>query len=414
MSQHHAFGTSTTVKGVAASERNAIAGGPFGSDLVSSDYTTHGVPVIRGTNMNRRYVGGSFVFVSPAKADTLSRNTARPGDLVFTQRGTLGQVALVPDAPYSRYLLSQSQMKLTPDPDQADTNYLYYWFTSPNLQHHIVSSAIQTGVPHTNLAILQSYPVTLPPLSEQRKIVAILSTWDQAIELTERLIAAKQQRRTGLMQQLLTGKIRFGTDDPEYRSVTVGEVVEKLATAIEVEPTATYREIGIRSHGKGIFHKEPVLGAVIGEKRVYKVKPDCLTFNIVFAWEQAIAVTTANEEEFVCSHRFPMFKPKASVADPKYLLAFFLSPKGTEMLELASPGGAGRNRTLGQSAFLKLKVPLPNVEFQKRFVCLIDTLDSELSLLAQKLDALRRQKKGLMQQLLTGRVRVRVDEPPGV
>jgi type I restriction enzyme, S subunit len=87
---------STSVSGIAASSRNAIVGGPFGSDLVSNDYVDDGVPVIRGQNMGGRWVSGTFAFVSPAKAASLVANLVRPGDIIFTQRGTLGQVSLVP------------------------------------------------------------------------------------------------------------------------------------------------------------------------------------------------------------------------------------------------------------------------------------------------------------------------------
>jgi type I restriction enzyme S subunit len=79
---------------VAAPERNALVGGPFGSNLVSRDYVDYGVPVIRGQNMGGRWISGEFVYVTPDKANSLSANLARPGDIIFTQRGTLGQVAL--------------------------------------------------------------------------------------------------------------------------------------------------------------------------------------------------------------------------------------------------------------------------------------------------------------------------------
>ena len=103
----------STVRGIASSADNAIVGGPFGSDLVSNDYVQVGVPVIRGQNMGAKWVSGNFVFVSQAKAKALDANLARPGDLVFTQRGTLGQVSLVPDGPFELYVISQSQMKVT-------------------------------------------------------------------------------------------------------------------------------------------------------------------------------------------------------------------------------------------------------------------------------------------------------------
>src|SRR5699024_961811 len=104
------------VEELAASAPHAIAGGPFGSNLVSADYVADGVPVIRGVNLpfGRRFSLSDLVYVSEAKADTLGINTARAGDLVFTQRGTLGQVGIVPDdARCDRFIISQSQMKLT-------------------------------------------------------------------------------------------------------------------------------------------------------------------------------------------------------------------------------------------------------------------------------------------------------------
>lgn len=168
---------------LAAPGKNSIVGGPFGSNLVSKDYVSDGVPVIRGQNMGDRWVGGDFVFVSTEKAETLSPNKARPGDLVFTQRGTLGQVSIVPDSPFPEYIVSQSQMKLTVDPCKADVHFLYYVFRSPEQLDYIKNTAIQTGVPHTNLGILRRTPIRLPPLEEQRTIAALLGTLDDRITL---------------------------------------------------------------------------------------------------------------------------------------------------------------------------------------------------------------------------------------
>jgi type I restriction enzyme S subunit len=105
---------------------------------------------------------------------------------VFTQRGTLGQVSLIPNKPYGRYLISQSQMKLTVDPKRADPLFLYYVFCTPQQQEYIRGRAIQTGVPHTNLGILRSTPVPAPPLSKQRAIARILGSLDDKIELNWR------------------------------------------------------------------------------------------------------------------------------------------------------------------------------------------------------------------------------------
>ena len=168
---------------IAAPVRNAIVGGPFGSNLVSNDYVAAGVPVIRGQNMDGKWVSGNFAFVSLEKAAQLSQNVARPGDVVFTQRGTLGQVSLVPNGRYDMYVVSQSQMKITVDPTKADAVFIYYLFKTPEQLQYIFNSAIQTGVPHTNLGILKATPINLPPLSIQRSIAAVVSSLDDRIAL---------------------------------------------------------------------------------------------------------------------------------------------------------------------------------------------------------------------------------------
>jgi len=168
---------------LAAPVKNAIVGGPFGSNLVSKDYVVSGVPVIRGQNMGEKWVSGSFVFVSPEKARQLEQNKARPGDVVFTQRGTLGQVSIVPASPYAEYVVSQSQMKITLDPNKADAGFIYYLFKSEHQLRYILNSAIQTGVPHTNLGILRKTPVTVPSLKAQKSIAGVLCALDDRITL---------------------------------------------------------------------------------------------------------------------------------------------------------------------------------------------------------------------------------------
>jgi type I restriction enzyme S subunit len=136
-----------------------------------------------------RWVSGDFVYVTPEKADALSSNCAQPGDLIFTQRGTIGQVALVPNVGPERYLISQSQMKLSVDSDKADALFLYYVFSGLEQQQYIQVNAIRTGVPHTNLGILRNTPLLLPPLADQKKIAAAVGLLDSKIELNHRINA---------------------------------------------------------------------------------------------------------------------------------------------------------------------------------------------------------------------------------
>ena len=194
------------IEDIAACERNALVGGPFGSNLVSRDYVDFGVPVIRGQNLGLgRWVTGEFAYVGEQKALKLSANWARPGDIVFTQRGTLGQVAVVPEGPFDRYVISQSQMKLTVDPSKADPLFVYYAFTTNQMQEYVLNHSITTGVPHTNLGILRQTPIPLPPLPEQSAIAHILGTLDDKIELNRRMNETLEAHRQRPVQIVVRG-----------------------------------------------------------------------------------------------------------------------------------------------------------------------------------------------------------------
>ena len=184
----------------------------------------------------------------------------------------------------------------------------------------------------------------------------------------------------------------------------LGSVLKKLSDPVDVDATKVYREIGIRSHGKGIFHKPQVLGETLGNKRVFWVHPGCFTFNVVFAWEQAIAATSSNEEGMIASHRFPMYKPLNEQCDVSFLVYLFQTPYGKHLLGLASPGGAGRNRTLSQEGFLNTRINLPPLPEQQKISGILSTWDRAIDLTDKLIAAKQKRKQALMQQLLTGKV----------
>jgi len=178
---------------LAADVPYAIVGGPFGSKLTSADYIDEGVPVIRGTNLSagRYLTQDGFVYVSEEKVQhDLFGNLAHKGDIIFTQRGTLGQVALIPqDARFDTYVVSQSQMKMTVDPTKADARFIYYWFTCRDTIESIVSRNSSSGVPHINLSVLRDFEVPVPDRNSQTRIADLLSAYDDLIENNRKRIA---------------------------------------------------------------------------------------------------------------------------------------------------------------------------------------------------------------------------------
>ena len=191
--------------------RYSFVGGPFGSNLTSRDYVEEGIPVIRGTNLSsdREFLDEGFVFVREEKADALRSNTAHAGDLVFTQRGTLGQVGIIPEnSIFSRYIISQSQMKLTVDAKRVNSRYVYYYFRHPETVQKVINHALTSGVPHINLGILKNFEIPLPPISVQTEIVKILSTYDDLIENNRRRIALLEDAARQVYQEWFV-RLRF-------------------------------------------------------------------------------------------------------------------------------------------------------------------------------------------------------------
>jgi hypothetical protein len=159
----------------------------------------------------------------------------------------------------------------------------------------------------------------------------------------------------------------------------MGEIAPLVRRPIQVDPESTYREIGIKSFARGVFHKPPSSGLEIGQKRVFSIEPGDLLFNIVFAWEGAVAVASEGERGTIGSHRFLTCVVNNEVADVRYLYWWFSRGEGRDQLLKSSPGGAGRNRTLGVDKLAAIQVPLPPIDEQRRIVSRIDALAAKLS-----------------------------------
>jgi type I restriction enzyme S subunit len=173
-----------------------FVGGPFGSELTTKDYVDEGVPVIRGNNLSKygKFHDDDFVFVTDEKAVSLRSNSAYPGDLIFTQRGTLGQVGLIPkDATYDKYVVSQSQMKLTVDETKVNPLFVYYYFCLPTTIQRILGSVSTSGVPHINLSTLKAFKIPVPDKHVQNSIVELVRPYDDLIE--------NNRRRIGLLEE---------------------------------------------------------------------------------------------------------------------------------------------------------------------------------------------------------------------
>ena len=263
------------------------------------------------------------------------------------------------------------------------------------------------GVVRSNIGQkdLEKVMLPIPSTNEQQKIAEILSTWDKAIELKEKLIEEKKEFKRGLMQKLLFKRV---ANNISWNETQLRKCLIPTSYPIN-KPSESYYALGIRSHCKGTLVRHIEDPKKVAMDTLYEVKENELIANITFAWEGAITILSKKDEGKIVSHRFPTYKFNKEYAIPDYFKHLIKTKWFVFQLGLLSPGGAGRNRVLNKTDFLKLKVILPSVEEQRKISNFLNSIDNEVDLLNKELNQLKEQKRGLMQLLLTGIVRVEVD-----
>ncbi|MGC5052829.1 restriction endonuclease subunit S [Micromonospora sp. DT48] len=178
---------------LASQDRWSFTIGPFGSKVTTADYRLNGVPFIRGVNLaSGVFLDEDFVFIDESTADDVRSANAKSGDLIFTRKGTIGQVSMIPRKPrFPRYVISGSQMKARLEPSRALPEFYYYWFRSPEGQHALLSNAVTVGVPSlaNSLETLRNIVVPNPPIEEQRAIAEVVGALDDKIAVNDRIAA---------------------------------------------------------------------------------------------------------------------------------------------------------------------------------------------------------------------------------
>jgi len=238
--------------------------------------------------------------------------------------------------------------------------------------------------------------------TEQQKIDNFLSSVDKKIkQLTEKQ-SLLQQYKKGIMQKLFAQEICFkgeqGNDFPDWEEKSLAEVLTPKIREVN-KPSEKYLAIGIRSHMKGTFQKPGFDPDDIAMEKLFVLKENDLVVNITFAWEGAIAIVKPEDDGGLVSHRFPTYTFKKDQATHEFFRHIIMQKRFKYMLDVISPGGAGRNRVLSKKEFLKLKWTLPSVAEQNKIALFLGELDKKIDFTRQQIEQTKTFKKGLLQQM---------------
>ncbi|MEK4221678.1 restriction endonuclease subunit S [Bacillus sp. FSL W8-0116] len=245
--------------------------------------------------------------------------------------------------------------------------------------------------------------VCIPEVKEQKKIAKIISTWDKAIELKEKLIEQKKQQKKGLMQKLLTGEVRLPGYSGEWKKVKLGEILKERK-----ETGYTELELLAITSSKGVVKRTEVdiKDNSSEDKSKYKrILPNDIGYNTMRMWQ---GVSGVSKYEGIVSPAYTILKPTNKV-NSNFIGYLFKLPKIINLFRRYSQGLVSDTLNLKYENLKGIKVTIPqDVEEQKKIAEILLSIDNEIEMLQEYVNYLKQQKKGLMQLLLTGKVRVKV------
>ena len=390
-----------------AKEKYSFTGGPFGSDLKSSDYTDNGVRIIQLQNIgDGKFNNGYKIFTSEEKADELSSCNIFPGEIILSKMGDPVARATIIPSHHKRYLMASDGIRLKVDESKYDTFFIHEVINAPHFRGIALSKSTGSTRKRIGLTDLKNITFHCPPLIEQQKIAKILSTWDKAISTTERLIDNTIQQKKALMQQLLTGKKRLLDDGGKRFEGEWKEV--KLSAVAQITMGSSPKSDAYNDFGDGL----PLLQGNADIKnrksvpRIYtsQITKECHIDDILFSVRAPVGTVAISNHHACIGRGIASIKAKKNNSQDylyQWLLSFELK------WERYSQGSTFE--AVNSNDIKSLNLSVPNFKEQQKIATVLTNADKEIELLEQQLADLQQEKKALMQVLLTGKKRVRVD-----
>ncbi|CAD5453806.1 restriction endonuclease subunit S [Escherichia coli] len=374
-----------------------IQDGNYGADYPKADeFVASGIPFLTS-----KVIGGigtinpdKFDYIKEEKHQSLKKAQIVAGDILFTNRGAnVGTIAIVPD--YIATANIGPQLTLVRCNDCILKEYLFQFLRGSFFQKQIQQRDSGSAMNFFGIKDTERFKVLVPSLSEQKRIAQILSTWDKAISVTEKLLANSQQQKKALIQQLLTGKKRLLDENGvrfsgEWVYLTFDNafiVANKKSTQVKSSDYLQSGSIPIIDQGQSR------IAGYCNNLEVYSDVPV-----IVFGdhtrcvkWIEFVFCPGADGTQVIKTSK---------ILEPK--LGYYLLSN----TDIPNLGYSRHMRELKEKDF---RLPL-DIKEQQKIAAVLSAADAEISTLEKKLACLRDEKKALMQQLLTGKRRVKVDE----
>lgn len=341
----------------------------------------------------------------------VERFRVRDGDVLLTEGGDfdkLGRGAVwrgqIKDCVHQNHIFV-----VRPDTKKLDVRFFAYQTQGPRGRAYFQSCSKQsTNLASINSSQLKQFPTALPRLPEQRKIADILTTWDKALTQLDALIETQERRKKALMQQLLTGRRRLKGFLKPWKRFRFSELLEPQDRYVEFDDDHTYSLVSIRRRSGGVFFREALQGGDIKTKVMKRVHTGDFLISRMQVVHGALGMVRPECDGMYASDSYDVLVTKnAKILHMPFLDWMSRMRSFWHLAYISSHGVHIEKMTFKLSDFMHEKINLPtDLEEQRQITAILDAADQQLTLLRTQRTALDQQKRGLMQRLLTGKLRV--------
>ncbi|MDO2648339.1 restriction endonuclease subunit S [Escherichia coli] len=375
-----------------------------GNSFKPHEWDTKGLPIIRIQNLNG---SGNYNYFSGVPQD---KWLVEPGQLLFSWAGTKG----VSFGPFiwngPKGVLNQHIYKVFAN-ENVHEHWLYLALLHITQKIEAQAHGFKSTLLHVQKKDIDNQFVLTPPVAEQKKISQILSTWNKAISVTEKLLANSQQQKKALIQQLLTGKKRLLDENGvrfsgEWCTCTLSEVAHIIMGSSP--KSEAYNDNGL---GLPLIQGNADIKCRVSCPRVYTsdITKECTPGDILLSVRAPVGTVALSQHKACIGRGISAIKSKRKMSQ-SFLYQWFLwfEPKWCYLSQ------GSTFESINSDDIKTLKLSVPNFEEQQKIAAVLSAADAEISTLEKKLACLKNEKKALMQQLLTGKRRVKVDEAVAV